>query len=423
MVVVPKEEQISLNVAQRFFELTFGSLSANNNTGQRIFNAFLAISSMGNIIVMTYTAARVKQEIAKEGILPWPKFFAQNKDMSVGRLLRWLQKRGSFAPLFRIKWFSPEQHSERTPVGALLLHFLSCIILIFATYGLHPDAAYSLLTSLSAYVINAFFGTFLGLGILILRFKGPPRTAIPDDDDCSQQTTSPPTWTELTGKSINPTLSVISALIYTIGGLYPIIASWVPPSAEYVLRAKSSLDWYVVPTISWVVISCGAFWFLGFVIVARHIDKKHHRVFIVEKKPEFEPAGGRRRRDDEQNDQGGEGLILIHETVFLSWVGRETLRPRRQHMNDDFNQGGHGGGNDQPQMSQFAGTDFEGYFNQQRQQNTGMAGTRGSMGHFSTMDSHGNTDGHEFRDRAGHGNGGNEQRFRGSVPSQYRLRE
>jgi hypothetical protein len=43
------------------------------------------------MIVMTYTAARVKQEIAKEGILPYPRFFAQNTDLSLGRLLAWLR--------------------------------------------------------------------------------------------------------------------------------------------------------------------------------------------------------------------------------------------------------------------------------------------------------------------------------------------
>ncbi|GKT54393.1 high-affinity methionine permease [Colletotrichum tofieldiae] len=53
---------IEENVTQRFFERTYGRLGS----GVRIFNAFLAISSIGNIIVMTYTAARVKQEIAKE---------------------------------------------------------------------------------------------------------------------------------------------------------------------------------------------------------------------------------------------------------------------------------------------------------------------------------------------------------------------
>src|ERR1700744_3787111 len=113
MVVVPKETQIEgASVAQSFFQLTYGALSPDDNTGARIFSAFLAISSLGNIIVMTYTAARVKQEIAKEGLLPWPKFFGQNKDFSLGRFLRLAQRTEAinkpFGAILRLRWLAPE---------------------------------------------------------------------------------------------------------------------------------------------------------------------------------------------------------------------------------------------------------------------------------------------------------------------------
>jgi hypothetical protein len=61
MVVVPRDEQIQYNVAQRFFELTFGQLSPNDRTGYRIFNAFLALSSFGNIVVMVKRNPRPRQ--------------------------------------------------------------------------------------------------------------------------------------------------------------------------------------------------------------------------------------------------------------------------------------------------------------------------------------------------------------------------
>src|SRR6478609_3225181 len=150
MVVVDKNAQVENNVAEQFFVLTLGSLS-NGGTGKRIFNAFLAVSSMGNIIVMTYTAARVKQEIAKEGIIPYAKFFAQDGDISLGRLLNWFKKRGMFSSLLNTRWLSPEDHRERTPVGAFVLHLGSCFILIFATWGMNYFNSYTLLTSLSAY--------------------------------------------------------------------------------------------------------------------------------------------------------------------------------------------------------------------------------------------------------------------------------
>ncbi|CRK38673.1 hypothetical protein BN1708_007854 [Verticillium longisporum] len=369
MVVVPKFDQIHVDrsVAEQFFDLTLGHLDGGRDTGLRIFNGLLAVSSLGNIIVMTYTAARVKQEIAKEGILPFPKFFSQNTDMSVGRVMRWFQKHGMFKSIMRLSWFSPEEHSEKTPVGALVLHFVSCLVLIFATWGMKPTEAYTLLTSWSAYVVTAFMSTFLGLGILILRFRGPPPTAVSRDGDEPNDQTIPenPTWTDLTGKGINPVVSIIAASVYMAGGLYPVIATWVPPSGLYEQLTKPKAAWWIVPTVSWCVIGLGIAWFLGFVGVAKHIDRKDHRVFVVEKRPEFEPAEGSGKSDVEGSSgrvdpRRSGGLVQVHETVYLSWVGRETLRQRRQGTAD-------GDGTQMEErresnLSPYAGTDFDGYF-------------------------------------------------------------
>ncbi|KAL0929667.1 high affinity methionine permease [Colletotrichum truncatum] len=353
MVVVPKEVQMDQNVALEFFKRTYGS----TGPGPRIFNAFLAISSMGNIIVMTYTAARVKQEIAKEGILPWPKFFAQNTDMSLGRLVRWFQKKGWFKSLLQLRWFSPEHHSEKTPVGALVLHLVSCIILIFATIGVKAEVAYTVLTSLSAYVVNAFIGTFLGLGILILRFRGPPVTTADDGASQHSNTAPLPSWADMTGKHFNPYLSVFCAVIYTCGGLYPIITNWIPPSLTVDLTVK---PWWLVPTVSWIIIALSIAWFVGFVLVARYIEKKDHRVFVVEKKPEFEAADGS-SRTSEAGKQGAD-LIQVHETVYLSWVGREALRSRRPVFDEQREADGC---MSEVTASPYAGTDFAAFMSNQ----------------------------------------------------------
>ena len=60
MIVVPQEDQLdpTKNVALSFFQLTFGTISNNEKQPQRILSAFMAISSFGNIVVMTFTAAR-----------------------------------------------------------------------------------------------------------------------------------------------------------------------------------------------------------------------------------------------------------------------------------------------------------------------------------------------------------------------------
>lgn len=48
------------DVSELFFKNSFGQ-----GVAPQVLNAFMAVSGLGNIIVMTFTAARVKQEIAK----------------------------------------------------------------------------------------------------------------------------------------------------------------------------------------------------------------------------------------------------------------------------------------------------------------------------------------------------------------------
>jgi len=74
------------------------------------------------------------------------------------------------------KLFNPSNHREKTPVGVLVLHFTSCIVLILVTLNTLAINAYSVLSGFIAYLTSAWFGFFLALGILILHFRGPPTT-------------------------------------------------------------------------------------------------------------------------------------------------------------------------------------------------------------------------------------------------------
>jgi len=60
MVVVPAIEQANpqANVALLFFQMTFGAISDDKKLPGRVLAAFMAVSSFGNIVVMTFTAAR-----------------------------------------------------------------------------------------------------------------------------------------------------------------------------------------------------------------------------------------------------------------------------------------------------------------------------------------------------------------------------
>ena len=57
---MPVADQLAgKDVAQTFFAYTFGSVSsAGTKMAPRVLSGFMAVSSLGNLIVMTYTAAR-----------------------------------------------------------------------------------------------------------------------------------------------------------------------------------------------------------------------------------------------------------------------------------------------------------------------------------------------------------------------------
>jgi hypothetical protein len=70
MVVVPKDEMIvsTSDVATTFFRRTLGSLTSNEDTPQRILAAFMAISSLGNIITTIFSNARGKSILSASSV-------------------------------------------------------------------------------------------------------------------------------------------------------------------------------------------------------------------------------------------------------------------------------------------------------------------------------------------------------------------
>ena len=234
---------------------------------------------------MTYTATRVKQEIAKEGILPFPKFFASNYDLSIGRFIKWATGSSMFAGN---KWLAAENFQEKTPVGATILHLLTCMGLIFGTWSLPPDQAYSLLVGTSSYLMTAFFGILLSIGILYLRLR------------------SSLGWNEKSPR-VSPTASVAAAAIFLVLNLFPVVAKWIKPPVQ---RA-GTLKWYLVPILSWCILGFGALWWLSVFTFQRRKDKRTQTVLTIEKRPEYveEPVGSGQ-------------LVQTHETTFISREGR-----------------------------------------------------------------------------------------------------
>lgn len=64
-------------VAGLFFRNVFG-----DSAGARSLPVFVALSNLGNVLAVSFAHARVNQELAKEGLLPFSKFWASNKPMN-----------------------------------------------------------------------------------------------------------------------------------------------------------------------------------------------------------------------------------------------------------------------------------------------------------------------------------------------------
>lgn len=226
MFVVPSEVQYQTRdpkdtVAHAFFRILFG-----NSNASKVQFSLMAFTSFGNIIVQTYTAARVKQEIAKEGIIPFAGFFAKNYAITP-EFLRSKKDKGS----------------EATPAAAYLLHWIFAIILILATVPA-KDKSYRILVNSYSLIINAIFGCLVGTSLLMLRFDKRYE------------------WTQKS--SSNAWLSVGTASIYTIANLFPLIAIWIRPTTDRDLNLLGKeIPWYTIGVIATSVMAFAFVWWLA----------------------------------------------------------------------------------------------------------------------------------------------------------------
>lgn len=280
-IVVPSQDfskSITSNVAHKFFELTLGSIDSPwAPKAPRMLSAFMAISSAGNIIVMTYTAARVKQEIAKEGIIPFRAFLTKGHTFRIRSL--WKSK--------------TESAPEDVPVGALFLHFCMSILLIFATWKMTAPNTYSLLVDLYSYSIDALFGASLGFGLLYMRLF------------------SHRSWAQHSrnsGFAINPFISCVAAGIFGIANLFPIAAKWVPPKVWTILP----IPFYTTGVVSWSIIACGVIWWVVFRFIVPVVGRDHvGKLRSVTRKLWFVVENGYK--------------VLVYEDVLTEWVPKEYM--------------------------------------------------------------------------------------------------
>ncbi|KAF1991844.1 amino acid transporter [Aulographum hederae CBS 113979] len=134
-VVVPAADIKSSGelVAALFFERIFGT-----GVGGRVLPILIALSAAGNVMVSTFTQARVNQQIARQGFLPYSRFLASSKPFNA-------------------------------PLGGLLVHYIPSVLVI----TLPPQGqVYSFILEVKGYPAQ-LTSLFICIGLLWLRLKQP----------------------------------------------------------------------------------------------------------------------------------------------------------------------------------------------------------------------------------------------------------
>ncbi|KAK3318146.1 amino acid permease-domain-containing protein [Apodospora peruviana] len=183
-------------VAASFFANVFGE----GVFITRVLPFIISLSILGNIFSQTFAAARVKQEVAKEGILPFSRLFASD-------------------------W--PIQ----TPTGGLLLHWIFTVALVV---GPKTGDAYPFISLLSTYS-QSWVKLLIACGLICLTLS--------PSSDWKNERTSFHTSNYLTIPWALSLLFVLSA---------PFIRN---------NTITSTIPWYVVPTVGCSILVIGsAYW-------------------------------------------------------------------------------------------------------------------------------------------------------------------
>lgn len=108
----------------------------------------------------------VKQEIAKEGILPWSDFFARSTTTPYA----WIQSRFSRSSK-NPKAASSSRAEEQSSAPALLLHWIFAMFLLAVTASESIGLSYRILIDLYTYTLVIMTGLAVAGGLLYLRWK------------------------------------------------------------------------------------------------------------------------------------------------------------------------------------------------------------------------------------------------------------
>ncbi|KAF2207524.1 hypothetical protein CERZMDRAFT_107794 [Cercospora zeae-maydis SCOH1-5] len=254
LLVVDKEEILSNNDSLDLATLFFDRLwSDGEEKASRAMAVITAISIFGNLWVMTFTASRVKQEIAKEGILPYSLFFATSYRTPYGLWQQW-KSRDRMQP----------DEVEQAPTAALSLHWATSILQIAVTAAIvDPKKAYAALVSLYMYTIILGFAFWVSVGLILTKTRDKTK------------------WRE--SRRYRPWLSPIHVLVYGISSAFLLIVAFVPAAEGSPFHdSVTGIPWYIIPSIGVTAPFWGVLWYWGFLFYQAKIRREQ---LIVTRQP------------------------------------------------------------------------------------------------------------------------------------------
>jgi len=276
MLVVDKKDYTvnhkynGLDIAGRMFQVLFDDPNQQNDfgTGRRAMAALIACSVFGNILVITFTAARVKQEIAKEGILPYSLFFASNYITPWAKLRRG-RRRPRDDAITMVDNVNLDDPEEQSPIAALGLHWFSSVFLIaISAWAKQPSQSYAFLISLFSYTNTCLIGFLVSFGLIYLKVDARFN---PNGRQWSSKSQWHPKFV-----TIPQTLFFLTTTVLLFAALAPVKAldsRYHPKTLGY--------QTYIVAIVGLTSLLWGVVWWLGL----RWYQRKNHLELVVTREP------------------------------------------------------------------------------------------------------------------------------------------
>ncbi|KAL4815451.1 amino acid/polyamine transporter I [Aspergillus spinulosporus] len=201
---VPKDQFLASGniVAATFFGNMFGSRA------ERVMSVFVALSAFGNVLSVIFSQGRIVQELGREGVLPFSKFWASNKPF-------------------------------KSPAAGLFEHWVVSVIIMLAP---PPGDAYNFLVNLISYPL-AIVNVFVSAGLVYIYLTKEKNF---------------PNW----APGIRATLPV--TIFFCLSNIYLVVAPYIPPSAGQ--SVYEELPYYLHCVVALGIFALGAIYYLVWAI-------------------------------------------------------------------------------------------------------------------------------------------------------------